>query len=67
MTPWDKLVAELGEEGARQEMKRRRSLVKNLGKGGFAANKELAKRASRLGVEARKKLHEDIKEDTIAA
>lgn len=59
MHPYKKLVLELGEEGAREEMRRRRSMVQNLGKGGFASNRDLAKRASLLGVEKRKKLREE--------
>ena len=52
---YEKMVKELGLEGARSEMARRRSLVKpeNLGKGGFKGNSKLAKEMSKRGLEKR--------------
>lgn len=56
MSPYQRLMSEVGEEAAKKEMARRRSMVKNLGRGGFAASNELAKRASKLGVQKRNEL-----------
>ena len=52
---YEKMVKELGVDGARSEMARRRSLVKpeNLGKGGFKDNPKLAKEMSAKGLKAR--------------
>ena len=50
---YDKLVQQLGEDAARAEMARRRSLVKNLGRGGFKNKPELAKKMSEKGLKAR--------------
>lgn len=50
---YQKLVESLGEEGAKLEMKRRRSFVKNIPGGAFR-NKEFAKEQSARAAEARK-------------
>lgn len=54
MNAYESLVNKVGEDAAREEMRRRRSKVKTLGKGGFYASNELAKRASALGVAKRR-------------
>jgi hypothetical protein len=48
---YKQLVEEHGEEVARQEMARRRSLVKNLG--GFGKDTELARAAQKRSVQSR--------------
>lgn len=53
MNAWESLVERVGLEEAKKIMSQRRSMVKNLGNGGFKASPELAKRASKLGVQAR--------------
>lgn len=54
MNPYQQLVDKLGEAAAKAEMKRRRSLVKNHPGGSFR-DPLFAKKASKLGVEAKKK------------
>lgn len=55
MNPYDKLVSELGEDGAKAEMRRRRSLANpNNHPGGSFNNPEFAREASLKAAKARK-------------
>lgn len=51
LTPYSRMVAELGEDGAKAEMRRRRGLVKNPGLAN--STDETRKRVSRASAEAR--------------